>query len=98
MRRIARVSPGAFSAFVKFRKLAQDRKALPEKRADVYRFAEKICAASDDEGELREGMRAQYGEAGQVEMALAMASANAVPVTRRAPGSAVSCRKLELKV
>jgi alkylhydroperoxidase family enzyme len=72
--------------------------ALPEKLADVYRFAEKVCAASYDEGELRERVRAHYGEEGLVEMALAMASAKVFPVTKRALGYAVSCRKVEVNV
>jgi alkylhydroperoxidase family enzyme len=71
---------------------------LPPDLADVYRFAAAVVAASWDEGPLRERLRARYGEAGLVELALAIASCRVFPVTKRALGYATSCSRVEVSV
>ena len=66
--------------------------------ATVYRFAEEVVTASYAEGELRERVRAAYGEKALVEMAMAIASARFFPVTKRALGYATSCSRVEVEV
>jgi hypothetical protein len=77
--------------------LGRDPGRLPEDLADAYRFAESVAAATWDEGEFREWIRARHGEAGLVELALAIAAARSFPVIKRALGHAVSCRNVEIR-
>jgi alkylhydroperoxidase family enzyme len=56
---------------------------LPAPLADVYHFTEAVVQATYQESELRERVRKHYGEAGLVEVALAMASCRVFP--RSAP-------------
>ncbi len=64
---------------------------LPEELSDVYRFAEGVVTASGQEDTLRQKLRERYGEAGLVELALALASCRVFPITKRALGYAVHC-------
>lgn len=72
---------------------------LPADLRDVVRFAEAVAAASDDEdlrGTLRGTLRARYGEAAFVELALGIASARVFPTTKRALGYAEACALVPL--
>lgn len=71
---------------------------LPDELADVYRFAASVVQADNLEGELREKIRDRYGEAGLVEMALAMGVSRIFPTTKRALGYAKSCAAVSLEV
>jgi hypothetical protein len=51
-----------------------------------------------EEDSLRECIRQRYGDEGLIEMALAIASCRAFPVTKRALGYAVSCSKTAVRV
>ena len=72
---------------------ALDRKPerLPDELADVYRFVEGVVSASGQEDELRQKIRQHFGEAGLVELSLAIASCRFFPITKRALGYAVRC-------
>ncbi len=63
---------------------------LPAELREVVRFAEAVAAADDDE-DRRETLRARYGEAAFVELALGIASARIFPTTKRALGYAEAC-------
>jgi alkylhydroperoxidase family enzyme len=63
---------------------------LPAALREVVRFAEAVAAANDDDG-LRQAVRARYGEAAFVELALGIASARVFPTTKRALGYAKAC-------
>jgi alkylhydroperoxidase family enzyme len=78
--------------------LAGNPDALPEELADVYRFAEAVVTASGEEDSLRERMRQRYGEAGLVELALAIAVCRIFPTTKRALGYATSCSRVAIQV
>lgn len=68
---------------------------LPADLADVIRFAETVAMQADD-ADLRESIRARYGEEGLVELALGIASARVFPTTKRALGYAQSCSLVPL--
>lgn len=70
---------------------------LPEELADVYRFAEAVVGRGDDPG-LRERIKVRYGEAGVVELAIAIATCRVFPTTKRALGYAVSCERVGVEV
>lgn len=88
----ARVEPGVVREV-----LAGRPEGLPADLSDAYRFAESVVAATWDEGEFRERIRARHGEEGLVELALAIAAARSFPVIKRALGRAVSCRNVEIR-
>ena len=71
---------------------------LPPALADVYRFARSVVEASGGDEELRERVRARYGEEGLVELALGIAAARVFPVVKRALGYATSCALVEVKI
>ena len=71
---------------------------LPPELADVHRFASAVVGASGAEGEMRERLRARYGEEGLVDLALGIAAARVFPVTKRALGYATSCRLVKVEV
>jgi alkylhydroperoxidase family enzyme len=71
---------------------------LPEPEREAYLFASAVCAKDGSEGELREKVRARFGEEGLVELAFAIASSRVFPVTKRALGYATSCSKVEVSV
>ena len=76
--------------------IAQRPQDLPPALASVYGFAESVVTADYDDASWREKVKSLYGEEGLVELALAIASARFFPVTKRALGYAVSCKKVEV--
>ena len=78
--------------------LASGPDALPEDLADAYRFVEAVVTRSGDEDRLRERVRQRYGEAGLVEMALAIAVCRIFPTVKRGLGYATSCSKVTVHV
>jgi alkylhydroperoxidase family enzyme len=78
--------------------LAAAPDALPEDLADAYCFAEAVVTRSGDEDRLRERIRQRYGEAGLVEMALAIAVCRIFPTAKRGLGYATSCSKVTVHV
>lgn len=71
--------------------------SLPLELRNVHCFAEAVITQQDDL-ELRETMRQQYGEEGLVELALAIASARVFPTTKRVLGYATSCSRVKVTV
>src|ERR1044071_5726426 len=71
---------------------------LPEGLQDIYRFTLLVSGVDGDETALRERVRRRYGDAGLVELALAIASARVFPTTKRVLGYAVSCSNVEIDV
>ena len=62
---------------------------------DVVRYAESVVTSAEDP-ELREALRARYGEAGLVELALGIAAARVFPTVKRALGHAQACSLVPL--
>lgn len=70
---------------------AQGREELlPPKLRELYRFAQKQANRVDDD-DLREKLRARYGDEALIELALAIASARMFPAFKRTLGFAKSC-------
>jgi alkylhydroperoxidase family enzyme len=78
--------------------LAGRAEALAPELSDVYHFTRAVLAASGEEGDMRERLRARYGDEGLVELALGISSARVFPTTKRALGYATSCALVEVKV
>lgn len=66
--------------------------------ADVARFAEAVTTRSEDDAELRERLRARYGEEAFVELSLAIATARVFPTLKRGLGYATSCSATPVEV
>ncbi len=71
---------------------------LPEELADAYRFAEAVVTMSGSEEELREKIRARYGDEGLIELAYAIACGGVFPTVKRALGYARSCSLVPVEV
>jgi hypothetical protein len=69
--------------------------ALPEPLRDVYRFAEEQANRVDNP-ELREVLRARYGDEGLITLAVAITSAATFPTMKRALGYATSCSRVQI--
>lgn len=69
--------------------------ALSPELANVYRFSQAVVTQQDDV-ELRETVKQQYGEEGLVELALTIAACRVFPTTKRALGYATSCSKVKI--
>ncbi len=78
--------------------LAANPDALPEDLAEAYRFAEAVVAADGTEEQLRERIRQRYGEAGLIELAMAISICRVFPTTKRALGYAKSCQEIPANV
>ena len=68
---------------------------LPAPLADVYRFASALAVQRNDP-EIRERLRAAYGDESVAELALAMAAARFFPAVKRALGYATPCTYVNL--
>lgn len=71
--------------------------ALPADLADACRFARTVAEQGEDV-ELRERLRARYGDEGLIELALGIAAARVFPTTKRALGYATSCSLVEVEI
>ncbi len=65
--------------------------AMPADVALAYRFARAVCEQTAEADELREQVRTRFGDEGLAELALAVASVQVFPITKRALGFAQSC-------
>lgn len=70
---------------------------LPGELADVVRLAEAVVTANGQDGPLRELVRARYGDAGLVELAMGMAVCRVFPVVKRTLGHAVGCSLVTIR-
>lgn len=70
--------------------------ALSNEMSDVYRFASSVAAGSDGGDELRETLRARYGDRGLIELSFAIASGRIPPTVKRALGYAKSCSQVRI--
>ncbi len=71
---------------------------LSEELSDVYSFVEAVVKATDTADASRERIRQRYGEAGLVELALAIGVCRVLPTTKRALGYAISCSQVKIEV
>ena len=78
--------------------LSANLDSLPDRLREVYRFTVAVLDATYDEGELRERLRARYGDEGLVELAFDIATARVFPIVKRTLGYAVSCAKTPLEM
>lgn len=65
---------------------------LPVALREVCQFALAVVRNTPDAGELRERVRQHYGDAGLVELSMAIAFAQVFPTTKRGLGFAESCQ------
>lgn len=70
---------------------------LPESLGEVFRYCTSVAGREDDP-ELREKLRARYGEEGLIELAYAIAASRIYPTVKRALGYATSCSKVKIEV
>jgi len=78
------------------RAVLQDRPdQLPAALAEVYRYARAVVQQQDDAA-LREQLRDRYGDAGLIDLAYALASAQVFPVVKRALGYGTACVRVDL--
>lgn len=75
----------------------QDVDKLPPELANVYLFA-KAISTQQDEPDLRELIRIEYGEEGLVELALTISACRVFPTTKRALGYATNCSRVDVKL
>jgi alkylhydroperoxidase family enzyme len=71
---------------------------LPGELATIQRFVRAVIEQSPELDELRNAVRARYGDGGVVEASLAIASAYAFPLIKRGLGFAISCSKVVVDV
>lgn len=64
---------------------------VPEGVALSFRFARAVAAQEPEASELRDALRGRFGEAGLVDLALAISTAQTFSITKRALGFAESC-------
>jgi alkylhydroperoxidase family enzyme len=78
------------------RAVLQDRPdRLPADLGEVYHYAQAVVQQQDDAA-LREQLRDRYGDAGLIDLAYALASAQVFPVVKRALGYATACARVDL--
>jgi alkylhydroperoxidase/carboxymuconolactone decarboxylase family protein YurZ len=68
-----------------------DADALEDAEAEALAFAERVGTGLDANAE-REWVRRRFGDAGVVELSIAVASAHVFPVLKRGMGYAQACR------
>lgn len=71
---------------------------MPAEIAEAYRFSRAVAAQEPGADALREAVRARWGDAGLAELALAVATAQLFPITKRALGMARSCSLVQVEV
>jgi alkylhydroperoxidase family enzyme len=71
---------------------------LPPELREVYDFTGHLLRRTYEEHALRESIRRRYGDAGLLDLAYAIASAQVMPLTKKALGFAESCAKVEVRV
>lgn len=72
--------------------------ALPDELADVYHFADAATLNAPELDDFRERVRRHYGDAGLVEIALAVAMHRVYPTLKRGLGFAKSCSLVPVEV
>lgn len=72
--------------------------ALPPELEEIYEFTTHLLRHSYQEDALRESIRGRYGDAGLLDLAYGIASAQVMPLTKQALGFAKSCSKIEVRV
>lgn len=71
---------------------------LPEELALVYRFSQAVLMNEPLADPLREDVRARWGDAGVLDVAFAIASAQVYPITKRVLGFGKSCALVQIEV
>lgn len=69
---------------------------LPLELVDVYHFANRI-ANREDAPDLRDRLKARYGDEAFIELALAIAAPRVYPTLKRALGYAIGCSRVEVR-
>lgn len=64
---------------------------LPPDLAAVARLADSVVGRREDDAESRDAVRAQFGDAGLIELSFAMTGAALLPGIKRAMGYATAC-------
>ncbi|MGO4717295.1 hypothetical protein [Bradyrhizobium sp. 2TAF24] len=76
--------------------LAGNCVAMTAEAALGYRFAHAIVARNLDEDEIRNAVRAHWGEAGVIELTLALQIGRIFPMVKTGLGHTVACRRINI--
>jgi hypothetical protein len=87
--REAKVAPSDIEAV-----LRRDALSMSADAALGFRFAEAVVWRLPEESELRESVRAAWGDKGLVDLSLAIAIARVFPMTKAGLGYAHACRRV----
>jgi len=89
--REAGVAPSDISAV-----LRHDAEGMSADAALGFRFAEAVVWRLPEEDELRDAVRAQWGEKGVIDLALAIAVGRVFPMTKAGMGYAKACQRVSV--
>ncbi len=89
MAREAKVAPSDIAAVLK-----RDAEAMSADAALGFRFAEAIAYRLPDEDDVRDAVRAAWGEKGVIDLSLAFAIGRVFPMTKAGLGYAKACRRV----
>lgn len=71
--------------------------SLPDELVLVYRFAQAVLMKDAAADALRDDVRAQWGDAGVLDIAFAIASSQVYPITKRVLGFGKSCTLVQIE-
>lgn len=74
--------------------LKRDAVAMEEETALAFRFADAVACHDPSADELREAVRAKWGDAGVIDLALAVQISRMYPMVKAALGYARSCERI----
>lgn len=76
--------------------LARDPSAMAPETELAWRFASAVARRTDDEDAAREAVRARWGDAGVVDLSVALAVGRVFPMTKAGMGFAKECRLVQV--
>lgn len=91
MAREAGVDPGQVRAV-----LTRNESRMTQDTRTGFRFADAVATESASAGKARAAVRDQWGDAGIVELSLALALGRVFPMTKAAMGFAKTCRRVDV--
>jgi len=74
--------------------LRRDPRAMNDATVLGYRFADAVVRRSQDDGEYRDAVRAEWGEKGVIDLTLALQMGRMFPMVKAGLGYAMECRRV----
>ena len=74
--------------------LRRDPRAMNDATVLGYRFADAVVRRSQDDGEYRDAVRAEWGEKGVIDLTLALQMGRMFPMVKAGLGYAKECRRV----